>query len=138
MKFFKLYPFVLGFLILFSCKEENSPSLCGEAYPYKAKLAIKGICFNYVIEFIDVSSNFNLVESQWVDETTGRVYNNVFRLSNYCDFPPEIQEGDEFYFALSTSTDDPLCFVCEAFRPTPAKSINIDVCELALPTHTTD
>ena len=130
MKILKLCSFIFTFLILFSCKEEDAVSVCSESYPYRAKLAIKGICFNYVIELIDVGYNSNLVEAEWTDETTGIVYNNVSRLSNYCDFPAEIQEGDEFYFAFSSDSNDPQCVVCEAFRPTPAKSINIDVCEL--------
>ena len=63
MKILKLCSFIFIFLILFSCKEEDSASVCSESYPYRAKLAIKGICFNYVIELIDVGSNSNLVEA---------------------------------------------------------------------------
>ena len=55
MKILKLCSFIFTFLILFSCKEEDTAaSVCSESYPYRAKLAIKGICFNYVIELIDV------------------------------------------------------------------------------------
>jgi len=100
---FKFYPLILVFLILFSCKEDATALVC-EEYPYRAKLVIKGICFNYVVEFIDAGPNSNLVDSQWTDEMTGKVYNNAFRLSNYCDFPAEIQEGDEFFFSLGANT----------------------------------
>ncbi len=130
MKILKVCSLIFMFLIFFSCKEEDATSICGDSFPYRAKLVIKGICLNYVIELIDVGSNSNLVEAKWADEFTGKVYNNVFRLSNYCDFPPEIQEGDEFYFGVSSNSNNASCIVCQAFRPTPVKSININVCEL--------
>ena len=124
----RFFLYFLSSFFIVSCKKDIVDPVCKE-YPYKARLAIKGICFNYVIEFIDVDPNSNLVESEWTDTTTGKVYNNVFRLSNYCDFPPEIKEGNEFFFSIDLDIVQDSCLVCQAFRPTPAKFINISVCE---------
>mgnify|MGYP000278713270 CR=1 FL=1 len=39
----------------------------------------------------------------------GRVYDNVFRLFNYCDFPKDKKEREEFYFDLRNAPSDNLC-----------------------------
>ena len=130
MKTIKSFLILITFILLTTCKDDNSESLCEANYPYKAKLAIKGICFNYVIELIEGDPILDLIENEWTDEMSGRVYNNVFRLSNYCDFPNEIEEGEEFNFNIINVPIDNLCAVCMAYRPTPQKAINIDICKL--------
>ncbi|MAD13235.1 MAG: hypothetical protein CMC04_11055 [Flavobacteriaceae bacterium] len=130
MRIIKYFLIILTLTTLSTCKEEINETPCSEEYPYKAKLAIKGICFNYVIELVDGGPISDLVEYEWTDEMSGKVYNNVFRLSNYCNFPPDIEEGEEFYFDIVNVPTDNLCMVCMAYRPTPEKAIDINVCEL--------
>ncbi len=61
---------------------------------------------------------------------TGKIYNNVFRLSNYCDFPKDIEEGQEFYFDMINTPSNNLCIVCMAYRPTPKSAIDINIYKL--------
>ena len=130
MKVIKCFLIIMTLTFFSTCKEDVTDSPCGDGYPYKAKLAIKGICFNYVIELVNGDPILDLVENEWTDEMSGRVYNNVFRLSNYCDFPSDIEEGEEFYFDIINTPSDNLCMVCMAYRPTPKSAIDINVCKL--------
>ena len=92
------------------------------------KLVLKGICMNYVIEVLDGDIDTDLIESEWTNETSNVVYNNVFALGSVCDFPEDIEEGDTFQFSVETNGTDQTCAVCEAYSPTPEKSLQIKVC----------
>lgn len=104
-----------------SCGPAKSATGC-----YKAKLVIKGICMNYVIQVLNTNADTSKVEKSWKDPQTGTVYENVFALESRCDFPSTINEGDEFYFnfADSAKTD---CAVCMAYRDVPAKKNKIAI-----------
>jgi hypothetical protein len=84
---------------------------------YKARLAIKGICMNYVIEVFDGDLTKLNVEKEWKDETDGKTYTNVFALGSRCTFP-DMDEGAEFYFTLSEKNNAG-CNVCMGYRPVP-------------------
>ncbi len=92
----------------------------------KGKLEIAGICSNYTIKVIEGKIDSSLVVATWTDETTGKSYNNVFKLGSPCTFPATIKQGDEFYFTIDT-TKQKDCAVCMAYYPTPAKAIAIKV-----------
>ena len=98
---------------------------------FKGRLEIKGMCMNYVIKVLEGDTKALNMESSWTDESDGKVYQNVFALSNKCNFP-ELKEGDEFYFTV-TSTDDTNCNVCLAYRPVPATKNNIIVSKTPCP-----
>lgn len=104
-----------------------APKSCSKksvATCYKGKLEIKGICSNYTIRLTE--GTIDSVQASWTDENTGRAYANVFKLANPCAFPNNINEGDEFYFTIDTSKQEP-CAVCKAYYPTPQKALTIKV-----------
>jgi hypothetical protein len=102
-----------------SKKDEN-----GEKY--RGRLEIKGICMNYTIKLLEGSIDTSRIQANWKDESSGKSYTNVFRLGDVCNFPATIKEGDEFYFVLDTEPAGG-CAVCEAYYPTPQRSLNIKV-----------
>ena len=93
---------------------------------YKAKLETKALCMNYTLRLLEGELDSTLVAGTWTDETTGKSYKNAFALGNPCNFPAEIQQGDEFYFTIDTIKSAP-CAVCMAYYPTPPKKLSIKV-----------
>ncbi|MFL5739492.1 MAG: hypothetical protein ACJ75B_04695 [Flavisolibacter sp.] len=93
---------------------------------YKGKLEVKGGCMNYTISMREGNFDTARVVSSWTDDNTGKSYKNVFALGSRCNFPSTINEGDEFYFTLdSTSVQN--CMVCMMYYPTPSKHLSIKV-----------
>ena len=92
----------------------------------KGKLIIKGICMNYVIEVLSDNIDQNLIEKSWTNEFTEISYENVFGLGSICDFPENIDEGDEFNFLILKEKDQ-ICANCKAYSPTPKKKLFIKV-----------
>ena len=88
----------------------------------RGKLVIKGICMNYVIEVLGNNIDENLIEKSWTNEFTKISYENVFGLGSICDFPDDIDEGDEFSFSILEEKDQ-ICANCKAYSPTPKKII---------------
>jgi hypothetical protein len=107
----------------FQCNKENGLSGC-----YKGRLEIKGICLNYTIKVLDGNIDTSLVQSSWTDPHTGSTYQNVFALGSPCNFPSDIEAGDEFYFKIENSPQN--CAVCLAYYPTPQKSLSITASKL--------
>ncbi len=104
-----------------SCSNKTKSSSC-----FKGRLEIKALCMNYTIKLMEGTMDTSKVEAQWTDESTGKAYSNVFALGSPCTFPATINEGDEFYFTIdSTSKQD--CAVCMAYYPKPAKHLAIKV-----------
>ena len=95
---------------------------------FKARLEIKALCMNYTISVIEGTMDTALVESKWTDPTNGKEYTNSFRLGSPCNFPSNLNQGDEFYFIIDNSVDMN-CAVCQAYYPTPSKALNIRVIE---------
>lgn len=96
---------------------------------YTGKLVLKGICMNYVIEVVSGDIDQNLIEKNWANHSTDSSYKNVFALGSRCDFPENIDEGDTFQFSIQTDDSGQDCAICEAYSPTPEKSLRIKVCE---------
>lgn len=117
---------ILGFIFLpgFQCSKDNAAAC------YKARLEIKGICMHYTIKVLSSNIDTSLIEKEWKNPVTGKVYQNVFRLETLCYFPADISEGEEFYFTLNKEKEDPGCAVCMAYYPTPSKGLNIAVSKL--------
>jgi hypothetical protein len=86
-----------------------SESDCGTkktmAGKYRGKLEIKGICSNYTIKLLEGNIDTSKIAAKWTDEMTNKSYTNVFALGNPCSFPKTIEQGDEFYFSVDTSTE---------------------------------
>ncbi len=117
-----IYLFALLFLL--SCSK-NSPDTELES-SYKGKLVVKGICMNYVIQVLDSDFDSSLIELNWTNEFSGITFTNVFALGSVCDFPENIEEGDEFNFIIDNSKNNN-CAVCLAYSPTPNKYLSITV-----------
>jgi len=117
-----IYLFALLFLL--SCSKNNSDSELESSY--KGKLVVKGICMNYVIQVLDSDFDSSLIELNWINEFSDISYTNVFALGSVCDFPEDIDEGDEFNFIIDNSKDNN-CAVCLAYSPTPNKYLSITV-----------
>ena len=125
MKFFVL----LASVFLFgtskeNCKRKNAELLFKKCY--KGKLEIKAGCMNYTISIQSNNFDAGIVQSEWKDESTGKVYKNVFGLKSRCNFPDSINQGDEFYFTID-SANVQNCMVCLMYYPTPEKKLFIKV-----------
>jgi hypothetical protein len=102
---------------------------CGQkasANKYKGRFEIKGICSNYTIGLIEGNMDTSMIVSSWTDENTGIKYSNVFALANPCEFPPTLNQGDEFYFIIDTAKPKE-CMVCMAYYPKPSKALAIKI-----------
>ena len=106
-----------------TCKNGKAGSDC-----FKARLEIKALCMNYTISVIEGTIDTSLVETKWTDPNTGKEYFNAFRLGTPCNFPANLNQGDEFYFTIDNSVDNN-CAVSKAYYPTPSKAVNIRVIE---------
>ena len=82
---------------------------------------------NYTLRITEGSIDTSMVAASWTDENTGKTYKNAFALGNPCNFPANIQQGDEFYFQIDTARSQKPCVVCMAYYPTPPKKLFIKV-----------
>ena len=127
MKFFLL----ISSLILVTaskekCGHKDNDNKTATSRCYKGKLEIKGPCMNYTISMAGKDFDTSLVVANWTDESTGKAYKNVFALNSRCTFPGTINQGDEFYFKIDTTTVQN-CFVCLIYYPVPPKKLSIKV-----------
>jgi hypothetical protein len=117
-------------VVLIGCAQESSSKEyqvdCGD-HDLVGRLAIKGICMNYVIEVISGDFDPTKVMAQWTDPGTQEVYTQAFALGSVCDFPENLQEGDTFSFVF-TPNQPGNCAVCLAYRPVPEVTQTIAVC----------
>ena len=121
MKTFILAPFAFILMVTTDkCKNKNENSV------YKGKLEVKGMCMNYTIKLLEGNIDASKLVAEWKNEVTGKIHTNVFALGSVCNFPPTINEGDEFSFTIDT-TYVSNCAVCLAYYPKPTKSIAIKV-----------
>ena len=95
---------------------------------YKARLETKAICMNYTLRLLEGDIDTSLIMASWIDESTGKSYTNVFGLGSPCSFPPNIQQGDDFYFMIDSSGKKE-CVVCMAYYPTPPRKLSIKIVE---------
>lgn len=105
------------------CKKPSK--IAGDCF--KGRLEVKGQCMNYTIKVLEGNIDPSRMMRSWKDEGTGKVHENVFRLGSVCNFPPEIQQGDEFYFRIESTPGAKGCAVCMAYYPTPDKELTIVV-----------
>lgn len=116
---------LLGICLITGCKREELPkSTC-----LKGRLAVQGICMNYVIEVVEGSVDSSQVEMLWKHPMTGKIYTQAFALKSICSFPENIKEGDEFYFSIAALPEDKMCAQCKAYSPVPLKGLSIEICE---------
>ncbi len=121
----KLLLFLSAIFVL-TASVEKCGSASGEPKRYKAKLETKALCMNYTLRLIEGDIDTTLIVNSWTDENTGKTYANAFGLGNPCNFPKDIEQGDEFYFTIDTAKQAP-CAVCMAYYPTPPRKLSIKV-----------
>lgn len=124
---------VLMFPVLLSatCHKTTRSVKAATTNCFKGRLAIKGICMNYVIQVLEGDTAALQLEKSWTDETDGTVHENVFALGSRCDFP-DLEEGEVFHFTVVEKTDLS-CNLCMAYRPVPAAKNNIVVSKTPCP-----
>ena len=126
----RLMSILLSVLSVMSCdKQQEIQQVVADSTCYKGKLVLKGICNNAVVEVLDDRMNPAFYEKTWKDESTGIVYKNVMGNANYCTFPGDLKEGQEFYFRIDLPTSLPAdCANCKALSPTPQLRQYIQIC----------
>ncbi len=125
-KCMSIFPLLLlVILFLAGCSRSQVP--VAEGNTYKARFEIKAICANYTFSVLEGDIDPNLVEASWTDPVTRKTYRNAFGVSNSCDLPRELKEGDTFYFKLIQPISPDNCVVCKAYYPTPGKKLYIQV-----------
>lgn len=108
------------------CKNKKANPTFNTNGCYKGRLEVKGGCMNYTISIASPEPDTSLTVANWTDENTGKTYKNVFALNSRCTFPGNVNEGDEFYFTIdSTSVQN--CAVCLMYYPVPPKRLSIKV-----------
>ncbi|MBZ4190107.1 hypothetical protein [Niabella beijingensis] len=93
----------------------------------KGRFEVAGMCSNYTFSVIEGRINPMLVEATWTNPQTNKTYWKAFGISNPCNFPSNIKEGDTFYFEIVPADKEQKCAVCMAYYPTPGKKLNIKV-----------
>lgn len=126
----RLMVIVFSVFSLISCdKQQEIQQVVTDSTCYKGKLVLKGICNNAVVQVLDNRMPSSFYEESWKDEFTGIVYQKVMGNSNYCGFPADLKENDEFYFRIASPTTGPsYCVNCKAYSPTPQLRQYIQIC----------
>jgi hypothetical protein len=123
--------FIIFIVIAFtSCdKQGDVQQVVTDSTCFKGKLVLFGLCGNAVVQVLDDRMDPSFYEKTWKDESTGIVYENVMGNANFCNFPGELKEGQEFYFRIDPPTSLPTdCVNCKALSPTPQTRQYIQIC----------
>ncbi|MFN8261213.1 MAG: hypothetical protein U0X41_09795 [Chitinophagales bacterium] len=112
---------LLAMLLSASCIQLPNAGNSNNAQRIKAKV-IRITCASTVIQVLD-SAHYNLGET-WTKQGTAETYEHVAVVSNKCEFPTTLKEGDEFYFK-QIGKDDAAndCAVCMMYDFPPSKGI---------------
>ena len=80
MKIYSIIPIVIILAITADkCKNKN------ESNSYKGRLESKGMCMNYTIKLLEGKLDTSKIASEWKNEATGKIHNNVFALGSVSD-----------------------------------------------------
>ena len=126
----RLMVIVFSVFSLMSCdKQQEVQQVVSDSTCYKGKLVLVGICGNAVVQVLDDRMSASFYEANWKDESTGISYQKVMGNANYCTFPGDLKEGQEFYFRIDLPTSLPAdCANCKALSPTPQLRQYIQIC----------
>lgn len=123
-----LVPFIITTTPYSKDKEKATVNKGAEANKqcYLGRLEIKGICGQYVVRIISKNKKTMNAATTWRNPSSGKVYKNVFTVSNHCSFPNAIKQGETFYFTITNNIKND-CMTCEAYTPVPKQSMAIQV-----------
>ncbi|SDD17667.1 hypothetical protein [Niabella drilacis] len=122
-----LFTLVIAAAVFSAITACSSKATKGGGTRYKARFEVAGMCSNYTFSVIEGRIDPLLVAATWTNPQTNKTYWKAFGISNPCDFPSGIKEGDVFYFEIVPAKKDPQCAVCMAYYPTPERKLNIKV-----------
>ncbi|MGK2863706.1 MAG: hypothetical protein ACSLE0_17365 [Chitinophagaceae bacterium] len=122
----KLIILLTSFVLITAFTEQCKNKKVSGTGIYKARLETKALCMNYTLRLLEGDMDTSLIMASWIDESTGKSYESAFGLGSPCTFPPNIQQGDDFYFMIDSSGKRD-CAVCMAYYPTPPKKLSIKV-----------
>jgi hypothetical protein len=121
--------FVSVFLFMSCDKRQEVLQVVSDSTCYKGKLVLVGICGNAVVQVLDDRMPPSFYEATWKDESTGITYQKVMGNANYCTFPANLKENEEFYFRVNPPSTLPSdCVNCKALSPTPQTRQYIQIC----------
>ncbi len=116
---------ILAMLLTASCIQLPNAGTDNSTQRIKAKV-IRITCATTVIQVLD-PAHYNLGET-WTIEGTSNTYEHVAVVSNKCEFPSTLKEGDEFYFRQISENDASNdCAVCMMYDFPPSKGIYLRV-----------
>jgi hypothetical protein len=116
---------ILTCVLLLNLFQYCSPKpQAGSTACMQGKLVKRGICGQYVVQLMSEPADGISYAKQWTDSMAQKSYENVFTVSNPCNFPASIKEGDTFNFTITSEADAP-CIQCRAYTPTPSQRNNI-------------
>ena len=116
--------FILFSFLLFGCIQiPNSGTNNNQRI--KAKV-IRITCATTVIQILD-NAHYSLGET-WTIEGTTNTYEHVAVVSNKCELPASLNEGDEFFFKVISESDARKdCVVCMMYDYPPSNGIFLKV-----------
>ncbi len=105
--------------MFFSCEKKGyGPTIKGKV--------VHSSCAIDVVQILDATQH-HLGQNSWQHSATTPVYNNVFVVTNTCNFKKQgLKVGDEFSFRLTTD-DDNGCAICALWDNPPTVSQKIVV-----------
>jgi hypothetical protein len=113
---------LVTFILLLSCSPKT---VVQQQQGIKAKI-IRITCASAVIQILD--KNYYSLAEDWTEKGTENTIPNAVSVSNKCDIPQNLKNGDEFYFELASKENtNQLCIVCKMMDYPPKKSIYIKV-----------
>ena len=116
---------ILAMLLSASCIQLPNAGTGNDTQRIKAKV-IRITCATTVIQVLD-PAHYNLGET-WTIEGTSNTYEHVAVVSNKCEFPSSLKDGDEFYFKQISENDASNdCAVCMMYDFPPSKGIYLRV-----------
>ena len=116
---------ILATLLSVSCIQLPNAGNSNSTQRIKAKV-IRITCATTVIQVLD-PAHYNLGET-WTIEGTSNTYEHVAVVSNKCEFPSTLKDGDEFYFRQISENDASNdCAVCMMYDFPPSKGIYLRV-----------
>ena len=122
--------FVTVFFLVSCDKRQDLQQVVSDSTCYKGKLVLVGICGNAVVQVLDERMPSSYYEAIWKDESTGITYQKVMGNANFCSFPANLKENEEFYFRIDPpATLPPDCVNCKAISPTPQIRQYIQICD---------
>lgn len=126
MKILPLPIIIAAAVAIASCGHKTTSA---SAARLKARFEVAGLCSNYTFSVIEGNIDTSLVINSWTHPQTNKTYNKAFGISNPCDLPQNLKQGDVFYFEIDKN-EPKQCAVCMAYYPTPEKKLNIKVLEV--------